>query len=165
MLDTIITLYCFFDELLKALDHQDDKQAKVSTAESGTIAERFAAMTIATVAAEFFTGNHQKALDFLVRHKYIPAFSKSRFSRRLHPIPESLWQFALHVLAQVKERTTAFLVDSFPVRGTSFRRQSTCLQIRLLRSNNRISASSVVKSIKPRSTGDTQPARRNIFMV
>ena len=115
MLDTIITLYCFFDELLKALDHQDDKQAKVSTAESGTIAERFAAMTIATVAAEFFTGNHQKALDFLVRHKYIPAFSKSRFSRRLHPIPESLWQFALHVLAQVKERTTAFLVDSFPV--------------------------------------------------
>ena len=106
MLDTIITLYCFFDELLKALDHQDDKQAKVSTAE---------VMTVAAVAAEFFTGNHQKALDFLVSHKYIPALSKSRFSRRLRQIPESLWQFALHVLAQVKDKTTAFLVDSFPV--------------------------------------------------
>ena len=106
MLDTIITLYCFFDELLKALDHHDDKQSKVSTAEI---------MTVAAVAAEFFTGNHQKALDFLSSHKYIPAFSKSRFSRRLHQIPESLWQFALHVLAQVKEQTTAFLVDSFPV--------------------------------------------------
>ncbi len=106
MPETIITLYCFFDELLKALNYQDDEQARVSTAE---------VMTIATVATEFFTGNHQKSLDFLISHRYIPTFSKSRFSRRLHRIPESLWQFALHILAQIKEQTTAFLVDSFPV--------------------------------------------------
>lgn len=106
MPETIITLYYFFDELLKALDHQDDEQAKVSTAEI---------MTVAAVASEFFTGNHQKSLDFLTSHHYIPAFSKSRFSRRLHAIPETLWQFAFHVLAQVKKRSATFLVDTFPV--------------------------------------------------
>ena len=93
MPEKIIALYCFFDELLKALNHQDNEQAKVSTAEI---------MTIASVATEFFIGNHQKASDFLISHRYITAFSKSRFSRRLHQIPESLWQFTLHLLAQVK---------------------------------------------------------------
>ena len=106
MPETIITLYYFFDELLKAIDHCDDEQAKVSTAEI---------MTIAAVASEFFTGNHQKSLDFLTSHRYIPAFSKSRFSRRLHAIPETLWQFAFHVLAHVKKQTMTFLVDTFPV--------------------------------------------------
>jgi putative SOS response-associated peptidase YedK len=54
----IITMYCFFDEFLKALGHRDDPQCHLSTAE---------VMTIAAVAAEFFVGNHQKALDFLTR--------------------------------------------------------------------------------------------------
>ena len=105
----IITIYCFFDELLKALDHRDDPQAKLSTAEI---------MTIATVAAEFFTGNQQKALDFLSSHGYIKPFSKSRFNRRLHRIPETLWQMALFVLAQIHQRTNperVHIVDTFPV--------------------------------------------------
>lgn len=106
MPETIITLYYFFDELLKAIDYHDDEQAKVSTAEI---------MTIAAVACELFTGNHQKSLDFLTSHRYIPTLSKSRFNRRLHAIPESLWQFAFHVLAQVKKQTLTFLVDTFPV--------------------------------------------------
>jgi hypothetical protein len=105
----MITIYCFFDELLKALDHRDDPQAKLSTAEI---------MTIATVAAEFYTGNQQKALDFLTSHGYIPPFSKSRFNRRLHRIPETLWQLALLVLAQIHQRTNperVHIVDTFPV--------------------------------------------------
>ncbi len=117
MPEKIITLYCFFDDLLKALGHRDDPQAVVSTAE---------VMTVAAVAAEFFTGNHQKSLDFLCSHGYIPALSKSRFSRRLHRIPESLWQFAMHVLARIKERTNAFLVDSFPVPVCKNIRISRC---------------------------------------
>ena len=44
MPEQIITIYCFFDELLKALGHKDDPQAKLTTAEI---------MTIAIVAAEF----------------------------------------------------------------------------------------------------------------
>ena len=109
MPEKIITLYCFFDELLKALDHRDDPQAKLTTAEI---------MTIAAVAAEFFTGNQQKALDLLIGHGYIPPFSKSRFNRRLHALPESLWQFALFGLAQMHQkanRQNVHIVDTFPV--------------------------------------------------
>ena len=109
MPDKIITLYCFFDELLKALGHKDDAQARLSTAE---------VMTIATVAAEFFTGNQQAALDFLSSHHYIKRFSKSRFNRRLHRIPESLWQFALSTLAHIHQQANpekVHVVDTFPV--------------------------------------------------
>jgi hypothetical protein len=107
--EKIITLYCFFDELLKALGHKDDPQAQLSTAE---------VMTIAIVAAEFFTGNQQKALDFLTSHGYIKPFSKSRFNRRLHQIPETLWQLALFVLAQTHQETNperVHVVDTFPM--------------------------------------------------
>ncbi len=109
MLEQIITIYCFFDELLKALDHRDDPQAKLSTAEG---------MTIATVAAELLTGNQQKALDFLSSHGYIPAFSKSRFNRRLHAIPEPLWQLCLSALAQAHQASNTdkvHIVDTCPV--------------------------------------------------
>jgi DDE family transposase len=107
--EKIITLYCFFDELLKALGYRDDPQAKLTTAEI---------MTIAAVAAQFFTGNQQAALDFLSSHGYILPFSKSRFNRRLHALPEALWQFALFVLAQIHQRTNpqrVHIVDTFPV--------------------------------------------------
>lgn len=108
MPEKIITLYCFFDELLKAIGHKDDVQAQLSTAE---------VMTIAAVAAQFFTGNQQKALDFLIGHGYIRPFSKSRFNRRLHALPEALWQLALSLLAQMHQRSNPqrlHIVDSFP---------------------------------------------------
>ncbi len=109
MPEKIITIYCFFEEFLKAAGHRDDPQAKLSTAE---------VMTIAIVAAEFFTGNQQAALDFLASHGYIAPFSKSRFNRRLHRLPETLWQFALSVLAQIHQKTNperVHVVDTFPV--------------------------------------------------
>jgi len=107
--EMIITIYCFFDELLKALGHKDDVQAQLCTAEI---------MTVALVAAEFFTGNQQAALNFLSSHHYIKPFSKSRFNRRMHRIPESLWQFALSALAQLHQQANPerlHLVDTFPV--------------------------------------------------
>lgn len=109
MPEKIITLYCFFDELLKALEHKDDAQAQLSTAE---------VMTIAAVAAAFFTGNQQASLDFLISHGYIKPFSKSRFNRRLHALPETLWQLALFVLAQMHQKTNKEhvpIVDTLPV--------------------------------------------------
>lgn len=112
----IIALYCFFDEPLKALNHKDDPQATLTTAE------------IMTVAAEFFTGNQQAALEFLVSHRYIVGlantrcdikpFSKSRFNRRLHALPETLWQSALYALAQRHQQANPdglCIVDTFPV--------------------------------------------------
>ncbi len=56
MPEKIITIYCFFDELLRAMGHRDDPQAQLTTAEI---------MTVALVAAEFFVGNQQAALNFL----------------------------------------------------------------------------------------------------
>ena len=109
MPEKIITIYCFFDELLKALGHKDDPQSLLSNAEI---------MTIATVAAEFFVGNQQASLSFLISHGYIKSFSKSRFTRRLQALPESLWQSALWVMAQVHQRTNSdnfHIVDTFPV--------------------------------------------------
>lgn len=109
MPEKIITIYCFFDEFLQAAGHRDDPQARLSTAE---------VMTIALVAAEFFTGNQQAALDFLASHGYIAPFSKSRFNRRLHRIPETLWQFALFVLAQMHQKMNpdqVHVVDTLPV--------------------------------------------------
>ena len=105
----IITLYCFFDELLKVLHHKDDKQATLTDAE---------VMTVAAVAAEFFTGNQQAALDFLISHRYIKPFSKSRFNRRLHALPESLWQLALYALSRIHQQANPeglYIVDTFPV--------------------------------------------------
>ena len=109
MPEKIITLYCFFDELLKAIGHRDDVQTRMSTAE---------VMTVAAVAAEFFTGNQQKSLDFLIGHGYIRPISKSRFNRRLHRIAESLWQLVLFVLSQMHQsanREGIHVVDTFPV--------------------------------------------------
>ena len=109
MPEKIITIYCFFDELLRAIKYRDDPQAQLGTAE---------VMTIAAVAAEFFTGNQQAVLNFLSSHGYIKPFSKSRFNRRLHRIPETLWQLALFVLAQMHQRTNperVHVVDTFPV--------------------------------------------------
>ncbi len=47
----IITIYLFFNELLKAARHQDDPQARLST-------------------AAFFVGNQDLALTFLTDHGY-----------------------------------------------------------------------------------------------
>ena len=105
----IITIYCLVDELLKAIGFQDDPQAKLTTAEI---------LTIALVAAEFFTGNHQASLAFLTSHGYIQPFSKSRFNRRLHALPEGIWQMLVWTLAQIHQQTNPdaiHLVDTFPV--------------------------------------------------
>lgn len=116
MLEKIITIYCFLDEILKALQVRDDPQAKLSTAE---------VLTVALVAAEFFAGNQQASLDFLVGHRYLPAFSKCRFNRRFHAVPEGLWKLILWTLAKTRQQLDADLaqggaqlvhvVDTFPV--------------------------------------------------
>lgn len=80
------------------------------------------------MAAEFFTGNQHKALDFLISHGYIRRFSKSRFNRRLHKIPGAFWQSTLFVLAQMHQQTNTeniHIVDTFPVpvcRNTRIKR-------------------------------------------
>ena len=102
----IITVFCFVDEFLKAQNIKTDKQAAMSLQE---------VITAALIAIKYFGTNYSKALAFLKDHKYFhTVLSKSRFSRRLNKIPDSLWNLLLHVFTR-SCHTSEFIIDSFPV--------------------------------------------------
>jgi hypothetical protein len=76
-------------------------------------------MTVALVAATYLVGNQERSRLFLQEHGYIPArLSKSRFNRRLHALPDTLWQALFALLAEIAKQTNEeqiYLVDSLPV--------------------------------------------------
>lgn len=76
-------------------------------------------MTTALVAAWFFSGNQELARVFLKEHGYIPnRLSKSRFNRRLHALPDTLWQAFFSLLAQIHQEANTegdYIIDSCPV--------------------------------------------------
>ena len=120
MQQQITTIYCLCDDFLKACGQADDPQAKMTTAQ---------VMTVALVAAALLGGNHDLSRLFLKQHGYLPQMlSKSRLNRRLHAIPEALWQGLFHLLAQVHtqmshtqmnqnqpDQDTPYVIDSMPV--------------------------------------------------
>ena len=72
----IVAVYCLCDDMLKALDHRDDPQCRMTAAE---------VMTTAVVAALYFGGNLERARVHLHEGGYIRnMISKSRFNRRWH---------------------------------------------------------------------------------
>jgi len=97
--DTITTIYCLCDDFLKAINHRDDPQVLLTTAE---------VMTIPLVAATFFGGNVEKARRFLKEYGYMPTIiSKSHLNRRIHAIEITLWEGLFALFAQVfKQRKT-----------------------------------------------------------
>lgn len=114
MEDTIVTIYCLCDEFLKATDHRDDPQVRLSSAE---------VMTVPLVGAALFGGNVARARSFLAEYGYMPnMISKGRFNRRLHAIDHTLWSTLFALLAELfKERHASepgeepCVVDSLPV--------------------------------------------------
>ncbi len=110
MENQIITSYVLCDELLKQLGYRDDSQCHMSTAE---------VLTTALVADFFFGLNFEAARVFLHEQGYIPdMLSKSQFNRRLHAIPEEIWQWLVSLLfqaARALDPTISFSLDSFPV--------------------------------------------------
>ena len=76
-------------------------------------------MTTALVAADVFGGCFERSRPFLYSHGYLPhMLSKSRFNRRLHALPESLWQGLFSLLGAVAKQTNStdeYIVDSCPV--------------------------------------------------
>jgi len=106
----IITIYCLWDEFLKASGFVDHPCADMSTAE---------VMTTALVAADVCGGCFEHSRHFLRSHGYMPPMlSKSRFNRRLHAIPERLWQGLFHIVsaaAKPLNRSSEDIVDSCPV--------------------------------------------------
>lgn len=110
--DTITTIYCLCDEFLKAIDHRDDPQVRLSTAE---------VMTVPLVAATFFCGNIDKTRRFLHEYGYMPIMiSKSHLNRRLHAIEPSPWWALFSLLAELFKKPSnnpeqTYVVDSLPI--------------------------------------------------
>ena len=109
MQDTILTLYCLCDDFLKAMNHCDDPQAKLTTAE---------VMTVPLVASCFFGGNINQARLFLVEHGYLKcALSESRLNRRLHAVPLEMWHALFSLLGEIFKQCNPsrdYIVDSMP---------------------------------------------------
>ena len=110
MQERIITIYCLCDEFLKAHGCIDLPGTVMSTVE---------VMTTALVAADIFGSCFERSRVFLATHGHIPhMLSKSRCNRRLHALPESLWQGVfplLSVVATQSNERDEYLVDSCPV--------------------------------------------------
>lgn len=106
----IITTYCLADDWLRARRHQESSQQAVSDAE---------VMTTAIVAARFFGGNFENALDLLAGPTYFGhRLSRSRFNRRLHRLATLLESF-FEWLGRVHKACSSeqvYLVDSCPVK-------------------------------------------------
>jgi hypothetical protein len=107
--DSILAIYCLCDDLVKALQHQEDRQRLMSDAE---------VMTTAIVAALYFGGNFERARDLLASPHYIPQMlSKSQFNRRLHALRDLLLM-VFRVLGETFKQlnaTSLYIIDSFPV--------------------------------------------------
>jgi hypothetical protein len=105
----IVAIYCIYDDILKGLNHSEDKQRQMSDAE---------VMTTSIVAVLFFSGNMEKARFFLQEHGYIPTMlAKSRFNGRQHQIAE-LFLVVFELLdefwKQLNEESV-YVMDSFPI--------------------------------------------------
>ncbi len=121
MLDQVIEIYISIDDMLKALDHQEDCRCQMSDSE---------VLTTLLVSSLFFSGNQVHVREYLPREGHIPQMlSASRFNRRLH----RNWDLILalfHLLGDLFKHSNdsaRYLVDSFPV--------SVCHNIRISRSN------------------------------
>jgi hypothetical protein len=145
--DTITTIYCLCDEFLKAIDHQDDPQVRLSTAE---------VMTVPLVAATFFGGNIDKTRRFLHEYGYMPnMISKSHLNRRLHAMEPSPWWTLFSLLAELFKKPSnnpeqTYVVDSLPI--------PVCDNIRIRRSAGFIPQKSTEKRF-----GATSPANGATF--
>lgn len=105
----IIAVFCLCDDMLKALDHYQDKQCQMSDAE---------VMTTALVAALHFRGNFELARRLLQEQGYIPVMlSRSRFNRRLHRLTD-LFGALFSLLGETWKELKAdsiYSIDSFPI--------------------------------------------------
>lgn len=120
MQNAIITIFCYVDDFLKSIDWKDDPQCAMTSSE---------VMTTAVISWRFFSGNLEAARGFLCSHRYIPnMLTKSRLNRRMHAIPDHMWQAIVEFISEVVHpNSLGFLIDSFPV--------SAC---HLVRSNRRM---------------------------
>jgi len=109
MYDRTLAIYCFIDDLLKAMQHSEDSRCQLSDSE---------VVTTALVAMLFFGGNFESARSLLHSSGMMPRMlSRSRLSRRLSRLA-ALIEMVFHQLGlTIKELNleSRYSLDSFPV--------------------------------------------------
>ncbi len=115
--DKVIAIYCFSDDLLKAMGHKTKEGCRTTDAEI---------ITTALVSALVFKGNQSVSIHYMQSHNMIPLLpKKSGFTKRLHRLTELLWmlfQQLGHLIKQLNV-THRYILDSFPL--------SVCHNIRI----------------------------------
>lgn len=109
MCQSTFAIYCFLDDLLKAMNHKSDIREQVNDAQIATTA---------VIAMLFFGGNYQKSLTCLADAKiFSNSLSRSRFSRRLNRMTDLLHLIFNELGSTLKELNweSRYAIDSFPV--------------------------------------------------
>jgi Transposase DDE domain len=109
MYDRTLAIYCFVDDLLKAMQHREDIRCRMSDSE---------VITAALCAMLWFGGNFEHGRSFLHSSSMMPRMlSRSRLSRRLTRLAE-LVELIFHQLGlTLKELNSEsrYALDSFPL--------------------------------------------------
>lgn len=119
MCQSTFAIYCFLDDLLKAMNHKSDIREQINDAQIATTA---------VIAMLFFGGNYQKSLLCIEETDiFSKSLSRSRFSRRLNRISDVLHLIFNELGSTLKELNweSCYAIDSFPV--------SMCQNIRIKR--------------------------------
>lgn len=118
--DKIIAIFCIVDDILKEVEHLEDKRRKVSDSEI---------ITTAIVSALYFGGHIDNARGFMKMTRLIPGMlDKSRFNRRLHHLSEFMFSMFCQIGHSLKSIAGAseYIIDSFPVAVCDNIRISRC---------------------------------------
>src|SRR5215213_1085926 len=120
MYDRTLAIYCFIDDLLKAMQHREDIRSQFSDSE---------VITTALVAMLFYGGNFERSRNFQHSSGMMPRMlSRSRLSRRLSRLAD-LVEMVFHQLGlTLKELNveSRYSLDSFPIAVCDNIRISRC---------------------------------------
>ena len=115
----VIVAYVVCDDTIKSLKIKDDVQATMNTAE---------VMTTAIISAIQFSGNIEKARQFLKSDRYVPnMLSKSQLCRRLGKIENHVWIAVLNKLSVEFAKNNIedeCVVDSCPIPACKLARRN-----------------------------------------
>jgi hypothetical protein len=117
----IIASFVVIDDILTAYGHQTDRRAGASDSE---------VLTVAIVAAAYFSNNHERALAVLrLLHYLSKPLSTSRFNRRLHELADWL-PLLVEVLGHLHEHAACLVIDSLPMAVCRRVRAWRCRKVR-----------------------------------
>ena len=110
MTDYTIAIYCFMDDYLQAIGHQQDVRRQVNDAQ---------VLTVAVLSAQYFYGNQYSAFQYVRQHHGMAKLHKSDYNRHLHRLSHTLVSIFIALGRTLKQLNTKsrYLIDSFPVAG------------------------------------------------